>query len=150
MTQSSIDGMDRRRAPYQRPHLPHRAAPASRPGDGRDTVRPQGGLVGRNGIGKTTLLNLILGDIHGEGGRSVIGRDAPSAASDDRLFRPAHAGGARYSTFTASDKPSSCRICVSSFLKVAAESVPTVTEKSSPILRSELDRSFGRIFVPSR
>ena len=35
------------------------------------------GLVGRNGIGKTTLLNLILGDIHGEGG--TIGHPARCA-----------------------------------------------------------------------
>lgn len=55
-----------------------------------------------------------------------------------------------YSTFTVSARPSSCRICRSSAARPFADSAGTVTENSSPILRSEPDRSFGRIFVPKR
>src|SRR5262249_346345 len=55
-----------------------------------------------------------------------------------------------YSTFTDSDNPSSWRICLSSFAKLVAESVATVTENSNSILRSDPERSLGRIFVPSR
>src|SRR4029077_18298025 len=55
-----------------------------------------------------------------------------------------------YSTFTASARPNSCRICRSSATKLFAESPGTVTENSSPIFSSEPERSFGRIFVPRR
>src|SRR5205823_9870486 len=34
------------------------------------------GLVGRNGIGKTTLLHLILGDLHPESGSIGVARNA--------------------------------------------------------------------------
>src|SRR5438067_3472733 len=34
------------------------------------------GLVGRNGIGKTTLLHLILGDLHPESGSITVARNA--------------------------------------------------------------------------
>lgn len=55
-----------------------------------------------------------------------------------------------YSTLTASARPSSCRTCRSSLTSPLEESAETVTENSTPILSSEPERSFGRIFVPRR
>lgn len=57
---------------------------------------------------------------------------------------------ATHSTLIESARPSSCRICRSSAARLSAEPAVSVTEKSSPILRSEPERSLGRILVPSR
>ena len=82
--------------------------------------------------------------------------DADGVADGNSALSPWGAGGGRrrlyfrYSTLTTSARPSSCRICRRSVANAFTESAETVTANSSPILRSEPARSFGRIFVPSR
>jgi len=54
------------------------------------------------------------------------------------------------SNVTVAASPSSCTIWRRSDAKPSAAAALTVTEKSTPTLRSAPDRSFGRIFVPRR
>src|SRR5882757_8729123 len=53
--------------------------------DGASVSLPVGakvGLVGRNGVGKSTLFRLILGDLHPEGGEMSLPKAARIAAVD--------------------------------------------------------------------